>query len=182
MHEEFRVVNHGELRDDQIVALRELFNLEYLASHGPWDPDRPYGYSPADVHTLAFVDSKLVGHVGFQRRTITVGDAEVTIAGTGGVLVDSSVRGSGLGRRVMHRAQQAMGNDTRIDFGYLGCRKEVVPFYENTGWRRVHAIERHVSASDAGRHVLSTDGPILIFPTRQTRWPDGDIDLHGTPW
>ncbi len=182
MEEEFRVVNHGVLRDDEIVALGELFDSEYLATHGPWDPDRPYGYSPADVHTLAFVESRLVGHVGFQRRTIAVGATEVTIAGTGGVLVGASTRGSGLGRRVMHRAQRVMAEDPRIDFGYLGCREEVVPFYESAGWARVHAVERHVSMLDPSTHVLSAEGPILIFPTQQSHWPDGEIDLRGTPW
>lgn len=182
MQEDLLVIEHSALRSEEIVALVELFDREYLAEHGAWNLDRPYGYSPADVHTLAFVDSKLVGHVGFQRRTIAVGDADVTVAGTGGVLVDASTRGGGLGRRVMDRAQQAMKDDALIDFGYLGCREEVVPFYQSTGWLRIHATESHVFMGDSRKFVVSEGGPILIFPTRERAWPNGDIDLRGTPW
>jgi len=41
----------------------------------------------------------------------------------------------------MSHAQQAMRDDDRVSFGYLGCREEVVPFYERTGWSRVNAVE-----------------------------------------
>ena len=33
----------------------------------------------------------------------------------------------------------------KAEFGYLGCRPEVVPFYQATGWRRIDVVERHVS-------------------------------------
>lgn len=182
MPEEFHVVTHPELRASQLAALRELFDREYFADYGAWDPDQPYGYSPAAVHTLVFVDSNLVGHVGFQQRTIRVSDAEVVVAGTGGVLVDQRARGNGLGQRLMRRAQRAMREDSQIRFGYLGCREEVVPFYERSGWRRVRAVERHVSMKEPQTTVVSSDSPILIFPTRNIEWPSGDIDLRGRPW
>ena len=182
MAEEFRVVTHRALTGTQTWALRELFDREYFAEYGAWHPDQPYGYSPASVHTLAFVDSALVGHVGFQRRTIGVGQAEIAVAGTGGVLVDERARGTGLGRRLMRRAQQAMREDMQVSFGYLGCREEVVPFYESAGWRRIRAVERHASIRDPRETVVSSEGPILIFPTRDVPWPLGDIDVRGTPW
>lgn len=176
------VVPHAALTWKQTRDLGALFDDEYLAEHGSWNPDRPYGYSPADVHTLAYVDSVLVGHVGFQRRTITVGAGEVPVAGTGGVLVRARARGAGLGVRVMARAQQAMIADEFVRFGYLGCREEVVPFYERAGWQRIVATERHMSMRNPDEIVIADAGPILIFPTRDLQWPPGDIDLHGTPW
>lgn len=182
MAEQFRVVDHSALTGSPLAALRALFDREYFADHGAWDPDRPYGYSPASVHTLAFVGPALVGHIGFQFREIRVDDAEVAVAGTGGVLVDADARGSGLGRRLMRRAQQAMREDPRVDFGYLGCREEVVPFYERSGWRRIQATERHVSMQDPRATVVSSSGPILTYPTGKRDWPVGDIDLRGTPW
>jgi aminoglycoside 2'-N-acetyltransferase I len=182
MPEEFRVASHSALTGSELSALRGLFDREYFAEYGAWDPDRPYGYSPADVHTLAFVDSALVGHVGFQVRTITVGGEELMVAGTGGVLVDEVARGSGLGRRLMRRAQESMWDDERSQFGYLGCREAVVPFYASAGWRRVRAVERHASMHDPRSTVVSSDGPLLIFPIRGVDWPAGEIDLRGTPW
>jgi len=159
-----------------------LFDGEYRATHGDWDPDRPYGYSPADVHTMLFHGSMLVGHVGFQRRRVAVGTTEVCVAGTGGVLVHPARRGEGAGRRVMSRAQETMRLDDRIEYGYLGCRPDVVSFYESTGWSRVHATERHVSMVTPGGTTASSDGPILIFDASGSRWPQGEIDLRGTPW
>ena len=176
------MVSHRALTGSQLSALRGLFDREYLAEYGAWEPDRPYGYSPASVHTLAFADSALVGHVGFQVRTITVGEAEVAVAGTGGVLVDEVARGCGLGRRLMRHAQKAMCADERIQFGYLGCREAVVPFYESAGWQRVRGVERHASMQDPQSTVVSSDAPLLIFPTRGIEWPTGEIDLRGTPW
>lgn len=184
------IVEHSALSDSHVTALQRLFDREYRAEHGDWDPDRPYGYSPADVHTMIFRGDVAVAHVGYQRRVIRVGAREVRVAGTGGVLVHPDWRSDGVGRRVMSHAQQTMRDDDRVDFGYLGCRDEVVPFYERTGWSRVSAVESHVSITDATATVTSAAGPILVFPamhagdsdTGKDRWPSGDIDLRGTPW
>lgn len=105
------VVPHAALTRKQTRDLGALFDDEYLAEHGSWNPDRPF-----------------------------------------------------------------------VRFGYLGCREEVVPFYERAGWQRIEVTERHVSIRDPGEIVIADAGPILIFPTRDLQWPPGDIDLHGTPW
>jgi aminoglycoside 2'-N-acetyltransferase I len=179
-----RVIQHADLSGDDITRMRYLFDREYLAEFGSWTPEAPYGYSPADVHTLVFDGAAVVAHVGFQVRVIKVGGHGVPVAGTGGVLVDARHRGTNLGRQTMQRAQQAMREDSRVEFGYLGCRQEVVPFYESTGWRRVQATERHISRLDRHSLVTSTGEPILVYPLRQrlAEWPPGVIDLLGTPW
>ncbi|MDN3443999.1 GNAT family N-acetyltransferase [Microbacterium sp. APC 3901] len=186
MTDQVAVVEHDALSESQSAALRELFDREYRAEYGEWSPDRPYGYSPADVHTIVFRGSITVAHVGFQRRLIRVGAREVAVAGTGGVLVHPDWRSDGVGRLVMTHAQQAMRDDDRVSFGYLGCREEVVSFYERTGWSRVNALERHVSMNDSNATVTSSAGPILVFAagsgTDADPWPEGDIDLRGTPW
>jgi aminoglycoside 2'-N-acetyltransferase I len=82
----------------------------------------------------------------------------------------------------MRRAQEAMRQGTGVDFGYRGCREDVVPFYEGSGWQRIRAVERHVSMQDPDATVVSDDGPLLIFPARSVDWPVGEIDLRGTPW
>lgn len=181
-------VEHGALSESQTAALRDLFDSEYRVTHGEWDPDRPYGYSPADVHTIIFHGNVAVAHVGFQRRVIRVGETEISVAGTGGVLVRPGCRASGVGRRVMAHAQQAMRDDDGVEFGYLGCREEVASFYERTGWTRVNAVERHMSMTDAQETVASAGAPILVYAACANlragaeQWPHGDIHLNGTPW
>ena len=82
-----------------------------------------------------------------------MGVCDVAVAGTGGVLVRKESRGIGLGAALMRRAQAAMRSfdvpgKPKAEFGYLGCRPEVVPFYQATGWRRIDVVERHVSMGE----------------------------------
>jgi hypothetical protein len=106
------------------------------------------------------------------------------VAGTGGVLVDQRFRGTGLGGRAMHHAQNAMREEAEADFGFLGCRKEVVPFYESAGWVQVHATERCLSRADQTSVIVSQGATTLICSSTRdaSEWPNGDIDLRGTPW
>lgn len=60
MTDHVAIVEHDALSESQSAALRELFDREYRAEYGEWNPDRPYGYSPADVHTVIFRDSLAV--------------------------------------------------------------------------------------------------------------------------
>ena len=82
-----------------------------------------------------------------------MGVCDVVVAGTGGVLVRKESRGIGLGAALMRRAQAAMRSfdvpgKPKAEFGYLGCRPEVVPFYQATGWRRIDVVECHVSMGE----------------------------------
>lgn len=184
MNEDLRVAPHDELTTGDLEQLQHLFDREYLDDYGPWTPDAPYGYSGADVHVVAFQGERLIGNVGFQRRSIAVGSESVIVAGTGGVLVADVARGSGLGRRLMQRAQREMASDPLIEFGYLGCRPAVVPFYESAGWRRIAAAERHLSRLDPNIVEESADSPVLICTVGKdiADWSVGHVDLRGTPW
>lgn len=177
-----RVVPHSELTLDDVTRVRRLFDGEYAQDFGAWHPEQPYGYAPHDVHVMACADDVIVGHVGWARREITVGERIVVVAGVGGVLVSESVRGVRLGERLMSRAVESMRLAGGIEFGYLGCREEVVPFYESCGWTRVFAAERSIDR--AGLPVADPPGqPLLVFPlSASMEWPDGEIDLRGRAW
>ncbi|ACV05213.1 GNAT family N-acetyltransferase [Kytococcus sedentarius] len=177
-----RTVTHHELTAEHLAGLRELFNAEYLDSHGEWDPAQPYGYAGHDVHVITLRGQQILGHVGWEQRTIEVGGAPVTVAGTGGVLVNPSVRGTGLGRRLMAHAADAMRREADISFGYLGCREDVVLFYRACGWERIRATERYTGRD--GRETFQEPGPpLLVLPLRAgTTWPSGPVDLRGRCW
>jgi aminoglycoside 2'-N-acetyltransferase I len=136
MNEIMQVRRHIDLTTEELDALEKLFDSEYRSEFGVWNPDAPYGYSPADTHVLPFRGQTLAAHVGFQRRSISVGTHDVIVAGTGGVLVDERSRGTGLGVRAMRLAQEVMRDETGVDFGFLGCRREVVPFMSRRGGSR----------------------------------------------
>ena len=187
-----RVVKHEALRPAELTALRALFDREYRSTHGAWNPDLPFGYSPASTHVIIFdTAGSAVSHVGFQRRAIMAGGTPVLVAGTGGVLVDDRLRGRGLGELAMTLAQDTMRSALDLEFGYLGCREEVVPFYERTGWQRIHVTERSTPRSvrpdttSEAEAVVEEGTPVLVFPLRSgglASWPTGEVDLRGRPW
>ncbi|WP_307793221.1 GNAT family N-acetyltransferase [Microbacterium stercoris] len=177
-------VRHEALiRSDDVASLARLFDAEYLADFGPWHPAQPYGYAPHDVHVIARAGAVVLGHAGWGRRRISVGGGEVVIAGVGGVLVAGSARGQRLGEKLMAALARSMAGDGGIEFGYLGCREEVVPFYEACGWTRVTAAERSISRD--GMPIEDPPGqPLLILPVVSPldAWPVGVIDLRGRAW
>lgn len=177
------VIAHDELTSSDLVGLRRLFDAEYLDDFGEWDPDVPYGYAPHAVHIIAKCNGETVGHVGWARRTVGVGEHEVEIAGVGGVLISDAVRGEGVGSRLMDSAAKSMKAADGIAFGYLGCREEVVSFYASCGWTRISAPERSIDRS--GRPSEDPPGqPLLILPIGDeiAAWPVGVVDLRGRAW
>ncbi|MFB7251910.1 GNAT family N-acetyltransferase [Microbacterium sp. NPDC056234] len=177
------IVAHEELTFEDRSQLKRLFDAEYFDEFGEWDPGQPYGYAPHDVHVVARSDDAVDGHVGWARRTIGVADAEVAIAGVGGVLISARARGRRLGERLMAHAMRSMRDAGGIDFGYLGCREEVVPFYESCGWRRIRTAERSIGRD--GMPVEDEPGqPLLVLPIEREfgTWPVGTVDLRGRAW
>lgn len=177
------VVAHDALTSSDLVGLRLLFDAEYLDNSGDWDPDMPYGYAPHAVHVIARSNGEVVGHVGWARRAVGVGDNEVEIAGVGGVLISDAVKGERLGSRLMASAAKSMKSASGIAFGYLGCREEVVSFYTSCGWTRISAAERSIDIS--GRPRMDPPGqPLLILPVEAevVDWPVGAVDFRGRAW
>lgn len=177
------VVRHDALTMDDLQQLSDLFHDEYLDEHGPWNPDQPYGYAAHDVHVIARAAGRIVGHVGWARREVDVGGTPVVIAGVGGVLVAGSARGADLGIRMLRAAERSMSEDGSIRFGYLGCREEVVPFYQAGGWTRIVAAERSIGRD--GTAVSDAPGqPLLVLPVASaiSDWPSGTVDLRGRAW
>lgn len=168
---------------DYRAGLQSLFDAEYLANFGTWDPEQPYGYAPHDVHLLALHGDTVVGHVGWGRRRITVGEKDLSIAGVGGVLVSPAARGTGLGAHLMKAATDTMGIVGDVSYGYLGCRREVVPFYESCGWQPIVAVEHYLEGNGKSA-VAGLSEPLLIYPISQSveQFPHGEINLRGRAW
>lgn len=178
------LVWHRELTTEQTDQLGQLFDAEYGTDEGPWNPDAPYGYAPAELHVVAVEGGRVVGHVGTQRRMIFVGDHDVLVAGTGGVLVSPSHRGQGLGAQLLAAAQDAARSIASAEYGYLGCREVVVPFYESCGYKRIEVTERYRPRDGSGQMVEETGAPVMVCSgTREVEsWPEGRIDLRGRCW
>lgn len=57
------VLAHRNLTEADLRGPRQLFGSEYQ-EFGEWDPKPPYGYAPHDVHIMARIEGRVVGHVG----------------------------------------------------------------------------------------------------------------------
>ncbi|HFI0790256.1 TPA: GNAT family N-acetyltransferase [Streptococcus suis] len=171
-----------DLLAKQVQAIKDLFDREYRDGYGEWNLKQPYGYAPQDYHLLAYQGEDLVGHMGSQVRTISVGAEESLIAGIGGVLIAPEFRGKGLGRAMMTRLLEENTQTLAVDFSYLGCREEVVPYYEACGFYRMERLERSINRlTNMSQEELS----IVMIASGQKNWrnfPSGRIDLHGRPW
>lgn len=160
-----------------------LFDGEYLEEWGPWEPKGGYGYAPLELHALVYDGVRLVGHAGSARRFIQVGPAEVLVAGIGGVVTASDARRRGVGKAMLGALREASRTSAKAEFGLLGCREEVVGFYQNCGFMRVHNIVRDLSPRDAAT-VVESRGPTLIHSGMRPaeEWPTGTVDLRRLPW
>lgn len=92
-----------------------------------------YGGRPDHRLWLEETDGTLVAHLDFERRVIGVGNREVLVASVGEVATHPAQQGRGLGRRLMAELRRVLTTETPADFGYLGCREEVIGFYERVG-------------------------------------------------
>lgn len=172
-----------ELSARDYADMAVLFDSEYLEDWGSWNPKRGYGYARGELHCFARVGGKLVGYAASARRFIGVGNDEVLIAGVGGVLTAAEARGQGVGRGVLFGLQEAMRGLAPADFGLLGCREDVVTFYQSCRFTLIESRIRDVSPRDA-MSVIESGGPTLICEGTKPveAWPVGIVDLRGLPW
>lgn len=186
MHESkvrIEVATSPGLNEVQVKSIKRLFDAEYYDLHGPYEPVQPYGYAPSENHMMGIHGGEVVGHVGWSYRQIAVGGVELGIGGVGGMLVSPSWRGQGVAKSLLMACVESMKSDSRVFFGYLGCRKEVVVFYEACGWQSVINQERYMDQSGSVK-IAGTDDPLLIYGVRKSvhEWPSGMIDLRGRAW
>lgn len=127
---------------------------------------------------LAFSGQKLVGHVGYDLRMITVGGTPFEIIGIIDLCVASDRRRTGIGSALM-RAVLKSGEGR--DFAVL-CTEDP-GFYRPLGFTRVSpapsrwfAIENLQSHSVVERDLSDY---LMVRPLGERPWPPGKIDFLG---
>ena len=178
-----RVVAECDLTAQDHAAISALLVAAFPEHAATFASSSWYAARPDHRLWLHQPDGAVVAHLDFERRRIGVGDDEVLVAGVGEVAVHPLWRGLGLGAALMERLRGVLRTDLPVDFAYLGCREEVVGFYERVGWHRIRHRVREVDP-ETGRWTVSED-PTLIMPATEPldRWPrEGLIDLRGMWW
>lgn len=121
----FRFVVEREIKPSDHAAISALLVAAFpehaeIFRTASWYPGRPdYRLWIEDLNGV------LVVHLNFEQRSVGVGDEEVMVTGVGGVAAHPRIcRETG--------------------FGYLGCREEVVDFYERADWSRIDQETREI--------------------------------------
>ena len=84
---------------------------------------------------------------------------------------------SGLGRRLLDEATDA--DRLRPPFGFLTCRRGIVPFYERCGWR---ATTSRSTMIDGDQRPGPDPAVVMVLPVTAEwpSWPDGHVvDRNG---
>jgi aminoglycoside 2'-N-acetyltransferase I len=149
---------------------------------GEEDPSHTHGYNlswrPTEMHVYVSADGTKMCHVGLVRQTIQVSGAPLDIAGVGGVLVRSGVRGHGYGRIAMEAAEAFAAREWNVTFMLLFCREALRSWYDALGWRKV--LGATWADQPAGSVVLPLES--MWKSLNASQWPTGDVHLHSRPW
>ncbi len=175
------VLPEAELTLGDRAALRAFLVAAYAPDHADVFSRHDFWGGPPAARVVARdAGGVLLAHLGFSVRAITVGEAEVRIAGVGAVATHPGRRGRGLGRLIFDRLATHIGSEASADFLFLECREAVVPFYAACGFR--HGV-RTVTALDpaTGAADVSTSN-VMTRPLGPAGFPPGDLDLRGLRW
>jgi len=129
-------------------------------------------------------DDGLLACAWVTRRTISVADREMRVAGVRGVITDPERRRRGHGRAIMQRAHVLMRSFADCGFALLFSSVMAVPFYESLGWR---AVAAPVICDQPGGRIDYTQtlptAPVMVLALRElAELPPGPVHVRGLPW
>lgn len=173
------VIADGERTETDRQQLRALGEAVY----GPDDQSEPLDMTWASTEVSVIVRREAGGdiaaHAGILARECLVDDRRMRIGGIGGVKSHPELRGTGLGRAAMTKAQELLQDRLKVDFGLLVCPDHVVPFYQRLGWEEFLG---DLWVEQRGGRIRFTANDPMVYSIRQDAPRTGTIDLLGLPW
>lgn len=177
------VTRRAELTPQLEAGLRSLLIAAYPQFADFWASRSYWGSEPEWHLCLADPTGVPAAQLGCGRRVAEVGGREVTLVGVGGVATHPAFQRRGMGSRLLRELHTFLHMLPEVEFAFLQCREEVVPFYERCGFVRVLGPAQYLDP-DEGQWVTDS-GPTLILPVHAALrdWPVGEtVNLRGTPW
>jgi aminoglycoside 2'-N-acetyltransferase I len=151
--------------------------LDHLAFAENADEDVE-GWADPDWMVLGRIDGELVTQLGLLKRVIQVGGVKLVVGGVGGVATAPAWQRQGLSTALLRASGEFLQNELSVPFGLLVCGVEMQRFYGRLGWQTI-ATELLFSLNNKSRHM---DTIVMILPLSDQAWPEGEIDLCGSPW
>lgn len=160
------------------------FSDEEAALLSAGEPD-PYGtdhldisWAPKDHHVCFSEAGRLVAHAGYVLIDVDADGVQLSGVGLGGVMVHPSLRGQGVGARLVQETTDRMAMTGR-PFALLFCREVRLPFYRRLGW---HLVGPEVSVEqDQGQMTM----PLLtcwFSLARDSAAPSHRLRVLGPPF
>jgi predicted N-acetyltransferase YhbS len=93
-------------------------------------------WAPKDHHVCFSEAGRVVAHAGYLLIDVEADGVRIPGVGLGSVMVHRSLRGQGIGTRLVQETTDRMKMTGR-PFALLFCREIRLPFYRRLGWRHV---------------------------------------------
>lgn len=178
-----RLVPEDDLTREEHEAIRQLLVIAFPENAEAFSRVSYLGARPEYRLWLEGQSGEIFAHLDFERRAISVGGEEKTVAGVGEVAVRPKLQGRGLGRLLMRELEQVLRQEVPSPFGLLYCLDEVADFYERVGWRRLYQPSVSYDPVTGERYEEVENTFLLPALASPECWPqEGVIDILGEGW
>jgi predicted GNAT family N-acyltransferase len=109
---------------------------------------------------------------------VTAGEEAFPVVGIGGVIVTRTLRGRGLGRRVIEAIME-IANELEPERAMLFCGEELMALYASFGFQ---PIEAPVSAEQPAGRVVMPMSAMWAPLADGIEWPAGEVAVQGRPF
>ena len=142
--------------------------------------ERGRGYTgPDEMAPRSFVirqGDEVVAHAGLLPRTVSTPTGELVVAGLNYVCAAASVRGAGLGKRIVLAVFDLVDAGV-FPVSLFQTNHTIRPFYERMGCCLVENRFFNSLGEDPNANPFA-DEIVMRYPAEGS-WPEGDIDLLG---
>ena len=135
-----------------------------------------------DECLLLYLDNKLIGHIGINKRIINLKNKTYTIGGVGDVAIDREYREKGFGNKLMKEVSKIL-KEENYDLGVLFNHPRLDNFYSSCGWipkekGKIFAMINGISEDQMRTFLL----PINLTEDDLEIWKKEDINIGNGSW
>jgi len=145
-------------------------------------PNVVYTNPYLDECLLLYLDDKLIGHIGINRRIIEHKNKTYTIGGIGDVAIDKEYRKKGFGNKIMKEVNKIL-EEENYDLGVLFNHPKLDNFYSSCGWipkdnGKIFATINGILEDQMRTFLL----PINLIKEDLEIWKNEDINIGNGSW
>jgi aminoglycoside 2'-N-acetyltransferase I len=159
-----QVKHTAHLSAETRTVIHDLLNLTFSGDFSDDDWDHALG----GLHTLTYLEGRLVGHAALVQRAFLWGDLPRRVGYLEAMAVHPDCQRRGIGRVIMERINQQVA--WSYDLGALSASDEGLGLYLSCGWAVWEGPLRVMTASGL-RDTPEDEGGVLVYV------PSGMVDL-----